>query len=97
MIDVGLRTEPNLELLTEMKPSFIWSAGYGPSPRNWRIAPEVARFLATAKAAGGSARRSLVEPAQTLNLEAAAENIWRNTTFHASQKPHFIRRGGVRY
>ena len=33
VIDVGLRTEPNLELLTEMKPSFmVWSAGYGPSP-----------------------------------------------------------------
>lgn len=33
VIDVGLRTEPNLELLTEMKPSFLlWSAGYGPSP-----------------------------------------------------------------
>ena len=30
VIDVGLRTEPNLELLTQMKPSFIvWSAGYG--------------------------------------------------------------------
>ena len=28
VIDVGLRTEPNLELLTEMKPSFmVWSAG----------------------------------------------------------------------
>ena len=34
VIDVGLRTEPNLELLTQMKPSFIvWSAGYGPSTR----------------------------------------------------------------
>ncbi len=33
VIDVGLRTEPNLELLTQMKPSFIvWSAGYGPLP-----------------------------------------------------------------
>ncbi|SPW48133.1 iron-hydroxamate transporter substrate-binding subunit [Escherichia coli] len=35
VIDVGLRTEPNLELLTEMKPSFmVWSAGYGPFTRN---------------------------------------------------------------
>ena len=33
VIDVGLRTEPNLELLTQMKPSMlVWSAGYGPSP-----------------------------------------------------------------
>lgn len=41
VIDVGLRTEPNLELLTEMKPSFmVWSAGYGPSPEMLaRIAP----------------------------------------------------------
>ena len=37
VIDVGLRTEPNLELLTQMKPSFIvWSAGYGPSTANGR-------------------------------------------------------------
>jgi iron complex transport system substrate-binding protein len=35
VIDVGLRTEPNLELLTQMKPSFLfWSAGYGPSEDN---------------------------------------------------------------
>ena len=28
VIDVGLRTEPNLELLTQMKPSWlVWSAG----------------------------------------------------------------------
>jgi iron complex transport system substrate-binding protein len=40
VIDVGLRTEPNLELLTQMKPSFLfWSAGYGPSERLARIAP----------------------------------------------------------
>lgn len=41
VIDVGLRTEPNLELLTEMKPSFmVWSAGYGPAPEKLaRIAP----------------------------------------------------------
>lgn len=32
VIDIGLRTEPNLELLTQMKPSYLfWSAGYGPS------------------------------------------------------------------
>lgn len=38
VIDVGLRTEPNLELLTEMKPSFLlWSAGYGPSLKSWHV------------------------------------------------------------
>ncbi|ECS8300914.1 Fe(3+)-hydroxamate ABC transporter substrate-binding protein FhuD [Salmonella enterica subsp. enterica serovar Panama] len=69
VIDVGLRTEPNLELLTEMKPSFmVWSAGYGPSPEKL---------------------------AQTLNLEAAAEkHLAQYDRFIASQKPHFIRRGG---
>lgn len=39
--DVGLRTEPNLELLTQMKPSLIlYSQGYGPDPARFeRIAP----------------------------------------------------------
>lgn len=39
--DVGLRTEPNLELLTQMKPSLIlFSQGYGPDPARFeRIAP----------------------------------------------------------
>ena len=50
VIDVGLRTEPNLELLTQMKPSFIvWSAGYGPSPEKLaRIAPVAVSPSATA-------------------------------------------------
>ena len=41
VIDVGLRTEPNLELLTQLKPSLIlYSSGYGPSPQKLeRIAP----------------------------------------------------------
>ena len=41
VIDIGLRTEPNLELLTQMKPSFLfWSVGYGPSEETMaRIAP----------------------------------------------------------
>jgi iron complex transport system substrate-binding protein len=41
VIDVGLRTEPNLELLTQLKPSLIlYSSGYGPSPTILsRIAP----------------------------------------------------------
>lgn len=37
VIDIGLRTEPNLELLTQMKPSYlVWSAGYGRQKRSWR-------------------------------------------------------------
>jgi ABC-type Fe3+-hydroxamate transport system substrate-binding protein len=41
VIDVGLRTEPNMELLTQLRPSLIlYSSGYGPSPtRLARIAP----------------------------------------------------------
>ena len=41
VIDVGLRTEPNLELLTQLRPSLIlYSSGYGPSPQTLsRIAP----------------------------------------------------------
>ena len=41
VIDVGLRTEPNLELLTQLRPSLIlYSSGYGPAPQTLaRIAP----------------------------------------------------------
>lgn len=41
VIDVGLRTEPNLELLTQLRPSLIlYSEGYGPSvDKITRIAP----------------------------------------------------------
>ena len=52
VIDVRLRTEPNLELLTQMKPSFlVWSAGYGPSAEKLaRIAPVTDSPSATASA-----------------------------------------------
>ncbi|HAB72972.1 MAG TPA: Fe(3+)-hydroxamate ABC transporter substrate-binding protein FhuD, partial [Pantoea sp.] len=40
-VDVGLRTEPNLELMTQLHPSLILcSNGYGPPPEKLkRIAP----------------------------------------------------------
>lgn len=40
-VDVGLRTEPNIELMIQMKPSLIvYSSGYGPSPETIeKIAP----------------------------------------------------------
>ncbi|SUG16724.1 ferrichrome-binding periplasmic protein [Salmonella enterica subsp. arizonae] len=97
VIDVGLRTEPNLELLTEMKPSFmVWSAGYGPSPEKLaRIAPGRGFDFSDGKKPLAVARRSLVELAQTLNLEAAAEkHLAQYDRFIASLKPRFIRRGG---
>lgn len=56
VIDVGLRTEPNLELLTQMKPSFLfWSAGYGPSEEVMaRIAPGRGFAFSDGKTAGRS-------------------------------------------
>ena len=66
VIDVGLRTEPNLELLTEMKPSFLlWSAGYGPSPEKLaRIAPGRGFNFSDGKKPLAVARQSLQEMAQ---------------------------------
>lgn len=53
VIDIGLRTEPNLELLTQMKPSYLfWSAGMARRKRPWRRLRQGGAFpLATAKAA----------------------------------------------
>ena len=49
VIDVGLRTEPNLELLAQMKPSLlVWSTGYGPSERRYGLSRRgAASVLAT--------------------------------------------------
>lgn len=79
VIDIGLRTEPNLELLTQMKPSYLfWSAGYGPSEETMaKIAPWRAFPLATAKAADHG-KNSIHEMAQFLNREAQAKNISMN-------------------
>lgn len=43
VIDVGFRTEPNMELLTQLGPSLmVYSAGYGPSVEKMsRIAPSM--------------------------------------------------------
>lgn len=97
VIDVGLRTEPNLELLTEMKPSFmVWSAGYGPSPEKLaRIAPGRGFDFSDGKKPLAVARRSLVELAQTLNLEAAAENIWRNTIASSPARSRILSAAGA--
>lgn len=96
VIDVGLRTEPNLELLTEMKPSFIvWSAGYGPSPEKLaRIAPGRGFDFSDGKKPLAVARQSLQEMAQLLNLPASAErHLAEYDRFIASLKPRFIQRG----
>lgn len=86
VIDVGLRTEPNLELLTEMKPSFmVWSAGYGPSPEMLaRIAPGRGFNFSDGKQPLAMARKSLTEMADLLNLQSAAET-------HLAHYEDFIR------
>ncbi|EFE07035.1 Fe(3+)-hydroxamate ABC transporter substrate-binding protein FhuD [Citrobacter youngae] len=96
VIDVGLRTEPNLELLTEMKPSFlVWSAGYGPAPEKLaRIAPGRGFNFSDGKRPLAVARQSLQEMAQLLNLRASAErHLAEYDRFIASLKPRFIQRG----
>lgn len=96
VIDVGLRTEPNLELLTEMKPSFLlWSAGYGPSPEKLaRIAPGRGFNFSDGKKPLAVARQSLQEMAQLFNLQASTErHLTEYDRFIASLKPRFMQRG----
>lgn len=96
VIDVGLRIEPNLELLTEMKPSFLlWSAGYGPSPEKLaRIAPGRGFNFSDGKKPLAVARQSLQEMAQLFNLQPNAErHLAEYDRFIASLKPRFIQRG----
>ena len=75
VIDIGLRTEPNLELLTQMKPSFLfWSAGYGPSEETMaRIAPGRGFSFSDGKNPLAMAKNSLHEMAQFLNREVEAK------------------------
>lgn len=96
VIDVGLRTEPNLELLIEMKPSFmVWSAGYGPSPEMLaRIAPGRGFNFSDGKQPLAMARKSLTEMADLLNLQSAAEtHLAHYEDFIRSMKPRFVKRG----
>lgn len=96
VIDVGLRTEPNLELLTEMRPSFmVWSAGYGPAPEKLaRIAPGRGFNFSDGKKPLAVARQSLVELAHLLNVDAAAErHLAQYDSFIESRKPRFVQRG----
>lgn len=95
-IDIGLRTEPNLELLTQMKPSYlVWSAGYGPSPETLaRIAPGRGFTFSDGKKPLTMARHSIAEMAQLLDREAAAkEHLDHFDGFIDSLKPRFAARG----
>ncbi|MRS15162.1 Fe(3+)-hydroxamate ABC transporter substrate-binding protein FhuD [Enterobacteriaceae bacterium RIT691] len=96
VIDVGLRTEPNLELLTEMKPSYlVWSAGYGPDPKKLaRIAPGRGFSFSDGKQPLAMARQSLLEMGQLLGLQNQAQHhLAHFDTFVAQHKPRFTGRG----
>lgn len=97
VIDIGLRTEPNLELITQMKPSYlVWSAGYGPSEEVLaRIAPGRGFSFSDGKKPLTHARQSLSEMAQLLNVEPAARaHLDHFDHFIESMKPRFAKRGG---
>ncbi|GAA3582439.1 Fe(3+)-hydroxamate ABC transporter substrate-binding protein FhuD [Gibbsiella greigii] len=84
VVNVGMRTEPNLELLQQLRPSLLLlSQGYGPAPQALRpIAPSMAFGFND-----GSGKpltvgmRSLRELAQRLGREAKAEQ--HLAQFHA--------------
>lgn len=97
VIDIGLRTEPNLELLTQMKPSYmVWSAGYGPSADVLaRIAPGRGFTFSDGKKPLTMARQSLQEMAQLIGREPAARaHLNEFDAFIDSMKPRFAQRGG---
>ncbi|WP_017348505.1 Fe(3+)-hydroxamate ABC transporter substrate-binding protein FhuD [Pantoea sp. A4] len=76
VIDVGLRTEPNLELMSQMQPSLIlYSNGYGPNPAQLqRIAPVEGFDLNDGSGHPlATARQSLHRLASLLGREAQAE------------------------
>ncbi|WP_075182147.1 Fe(3+)-hydroxamate ABC transporter substrate-binding protein FhuD [Pantoea sp. 1.19] len=76
VMDVGLRTEPNMELLTQMHPSLLlYSRGYGPSPQALaRIAPGMAfDFNDGSGQPLAVARRSLLALGERLGMADRAE------------------------
>lgn len=80
VVDVGLRTEPNLELMAQMQPSLILcSNGYGPSKEKlMRIAPIMGFDLNSGDGKPFStARASLRQLASCLGLSAVAEQHLR--------------------
>lgn len=74
VIDVGLRTEPNLELLSQLHPSLIlYSAGYGPAPdKIERIAPGMGVNFSDGSQPLTSARASLTALGERLGLRLRA-------------------------
>lgn len=75
-LDLGLRTEPNLELMTQLKPSLILhSNGYGPSlDKLTRIAPTMGVDLNSGEGKPfTTARKSLQALGARLGLQAQAD------------------------
>ncbi|ELY6344723.1 Fe(3+)-hydroxamate ABC transporter substrate-binding protein FhuD [Cronobacter muytjensii] len=96
VIDVGLRTEPNLELLTQLEPSLmIWSSGYGPAEAQLkRIAPGMGVTFTDGKAPLAMARQSLLTLAERLGLQAGAKaHLDAFDQFLTRMKPRFVARG----
>ncbi|WP_145520651.1 Fe(3+)-hydroxamate ABC transporter substrate-binding protein FhuD [Yersinia mollaretii] len=93
VIDVGQRTEPNLELLQQMAPSLIlMSKGFGPSPE--MLAP-IAPSMSFAFNEEGSSplavgKNSLRALGHRLGLEAAAEQ-------HLADFSHFMQAARQRF
>ncbi|MEW5288980.1 Fe(3+)-hydroxamate ABC transporter substrate-binding protein FhuD [Erwinia papayae] len=76
-VDVGLRTEPNLELLIQMKPSLIlYSSGYGPSAEKIaQIAPGMGFPFSDASGKPLTmARKSLMQLAERLDRVPQAQH-----------------------
>ncbi len=76
VIDVGFRTEPNMELLAQLRPSLmVYSAGYGPSVEKMsRIGPTMGfTFNNDAGRPLTMAKESLRQLAQRLAIPDAAE------------------------
>lgn len=96
VIDVGLRTEPNLELLAQMKPSFlVWSAGYGPSDSQLaKIAPGRGFTFSDGKKPLAKARGSLMEMAELIGRQQeATQHLADFDGFIDSLIPRFAGRG----
>ncbi|AIR71039.1 Fe(3+)-hydroxamate ABC transporter substrate-binding protein FhuD [Dickeya fangzhongdai] len=76
VVDVGLRTEPNLELLARLNPSLLlYSTGYGPAAEQLeRIAPSLGFAFSDGNGKPLQvARQSLTTLAERLEMNAAAE------------------------
>ncbi|MEC5344897.1 Fe(3+)-hydroxamate ABC transporter substrate-binding protein FhuD [Brenneria populi] len=88
VINIGQRTEPNLELLLQLRPSLLLLAqGYGPSPQTLRpIAPSMAfDFSDGAGKPLSVGKRSIRQLAQRLGVDERAER-------HLAQFDDFLQR-----